>query len=148
MAARLKRLEGMVREMIDEEGAGDAAGSSSRRASVKKSPSSDADASLPRRPQQHQQRLPLDGGELAAEEAEEEEQEYGEDRPGTQLGGKVVSAMGARGGSTAYVGATHFMAMLDDVGLAACMCLYSFLNKSGHIYITSRQVCARGNKHR
>lgn len=30
-------------------------------------------------------------------------------------GGQVVSAHGARGGSTAYVGATHFMAMLDDV---------------------------------
>ncbi|KUI60259.1 hypothetical protein VP1G_07436 [Cytospora mali] len=31
------------------------------------------------------------------------------------MGGQVVQANGARGGSTTYVGATHFMAMLDDI---------------------------------
>lgn len=77
MTARLKRLEGMVRDMFDEEG-------------------------NPRNPCQEQH-----AGEIGAGEEEEKAENAAR--------GKVVVANGVRGGGTAYVGATHFMAMLDDV---------------------------------
>lgn len=70
MAARLKRLEGMVRDMLDVEGG----------------------ENVPQN-----QAGPASTAENAA----------------LSGGGKVVQGDGARG--TTYVGATHFMAMLDDV---------------------------------
>jgi hypothetical protein len=68
MAARLKRLEGMVREMLDTE-----------------SPD-----------HQQQQQLAAEADEFILSR------------------GKVVQVEGGDRGTT-YVGATHFMAMLDDV---------------------------------
>lgn len=85
MAGRLRRLEGMVRGMMDEEGG----------ANKKQPGPGDADETAA--PQ---------GAVTAAEAAAE---------PPSAEGGQVVQANGARGGSTTYVGATHFMAMLDDV---------------------------------
>lgn len=68
MAARLKRLEGMVREM-----------------------------------------MPGEGGEVVGEG----EQISAESGDSSQRRGQVVVASGGK--TTTYVGATHFMAMLDDV---------------------------------
>lgn len=116
----------MVREMIDEEGA-DAGGVG---APVKESPSAraeqDADANLPPRRPQQQQRSPPRG----AETEELQQERKGEDKPGTPPGGKVVSSTGARGGGTAYVGATHFMAMLDDVGFVDICISFPPLNNA------------------
>ncbi len=81
MAARLRRLEGMVREMIDGEG------------------------TVLRRPDAEMQ--------------------------SAATAGQVVQ--GDRG--TTYVGATHFMAMLDDVGLS-CFC--STLDAAS---TSARQTC-------
>ncbi|ROW01886.1 hypothetical protein VMCG_05658 [Cytospora schulzeri] len=96
MAARLRRLEGMVREMIDEDG------------DVKK--------------QQQQQPRPVISAERPASEktvataaATTTAPPAAVNPPPTATGGQVVQANGARGGSTTYVGATHFMAMLDDI---------------------------------
>lgn len=77
MTARLKRLEGMVRDMLDDEG--------------------------------NPRHTPLE--KHVGENEGSEEGWTAEKAPAA----KVVAASGARGGSTAYVGATHFMAMLDDV---------------------------------
>jgi hypothetical protein len=71
MAARLKRLEGMVRDMIDDEGSG---------------------ARQPQ-PQQEQSQQQATASRAAR--------------------GQVV--VGPKGLGTTYVGATHFMAMLDDI---------------------------------
>jgi hypothetical protein len=86
VAARLKRLEGMVREMLDEGGGN------------LMEPSSDCNNTAVGREDGS-------GGDIddtrrltpSASEAQ------------------VVRGAGARGGTTTYVGATHFMAMLGDV---------------------------------
>ena len=85
MAARLKRLEGMVREMIDDDG-NIREPSSEQTAVGEEEDDSGGDQS--------------DAGKLASSST-----------PGAQL----VRGPGARGGNTTYVGATHFMAMLGDV---------------------------------
>jgi hypothetical protein len=81
MAARLKRLEGMVRGMMDGEGEGEG--------------------------------TPQPGGQATAVS-------------GDLFQGQGQVVIGGRGGSgeetATYVGATHFMAMLDDVSTpASCL---------------------------
>lgn len=94
MAARLRRLEGMVREMIDEEG------------NVKTQ-------------QQQQQPVHRGADEGAASGDAVAAAAAAVNYPSTTAG-QVVQANGARGRSTTYVGATHFLAMLDDVRIAHC----------------------------
>lgn len=98
----------MVREMIDEEGKA---------------------KTLPSPPPQHQQPVhrsadkrnpPRDAAAAPAAPAVNTP-----NTPST-MGGQVVQATGARGGSTTYVGATHFMAMLDDVR----KCAFALLSSS------------------
>lgn len=57
-------------------------------------------------------------------------------------GGKVIQAdNGARGGRTTYVGATHFMAMLDDVGCCFLFVFILFLNPNLTKYICTASTC-------
>lgn len=88
MAARLKRLEGMVREMLDEDG-NVRDPSSDRTAVGEDNDSGDGDGG---------------DGDDAARFAS------------SASGAQVIRNTGARGGNATYVGATHFMAMLGDVG--------------------------------
>lgn len=81
MTARLKRLEALVRNMMDAGGDGDGVGNENSPA---------VRESLP------QQQSALSDAEPAAREDAQAQVVFGQ--------------------STTYIGATHFMAMLDDVG--------------------------------
>lgn len=121
MAARLRRLEGMVRDMITEEGG---TNSVSADPGLKRSPASDhptssAQETAPedRRVSFEQEHDEMDMGEEGLVDGEAAvDVGRAEQTRDTPAGGKVVPSTGSRGGGTAYVGATHFMAMLDDVG--------------------------------
>lgn len=89
MAARLKRLEGMVREMLDEDG--NIREPSSEHTAV----GEDEDDSFR-------------GGDGDDSDASSK-------LTPSVSGAQVVRGPGARGGTATYVGATHFMAMLGDV---------------------------------
>lgn len=88
MAARLKRLEGMVREMLDEDG-------------NVRDPSSDRTA------------VGDDNDSGGGGDDDDTAARFASSASGAQ----VIRGTGARGGNTTYVGATHFMAMLGDVGV-------------------------------
>ncbi|KAJ0114913.1 hypothetical protein J7T55_004655 [Diaporthe amygdali] len=90
MAARLKRLEGMVREMLDEDG------------NIREPSSERTAASLG------------DGGGGGGGGDDDDDDDAGTPAS-SAAGAQVVRGPGARGGNTTYVGATHFMAMLGDI---------------------------------
>lgn len=114
MAARLKRLEGMVRDMLDEEG------------NIKMTTTTHEEEEQSRPEEEDvDDHAMVDSGrrEDTTTSAAAARAEVSSVRPAS---GKVVRADGPRGGgSTTYVVAMHFMAILDDV------CFFSFLSPLG-----------------
>lgn len=104
MAARLKRLEGMVRDMLDEEG-----NIKNLTTTTMTTPPNDDSVDGSSRGDAE--------GDAHIYAAPRGQEDASSVRP---AGGQVIRANnGASGvGSTTYVGATHFMAILDDVCLS------------------------------
>lgn len=104
MAARLKRLEGMVREMIDADGNPVAAGAGAAVGVATGSGGIEFGA------QQAMPALTASGG-AGIGGGKASQAPAPAPVPPVDAGGVVVQGQKA----TSYVGATHFMAMLDDV---------------------------------